>query len=92
MTYVSNAEVGQMPVKRMETSDKLSVGQQLESVFLAQMLKISGVGKTPDSFGGGAGEDQFSSFLQEAQAREMVRAGGLGLAAYFDQALKAKTE
>lgn len=62
----------------------LTKGQQLESVFLAEMLKSAGVGKTPDSFGGGAGEDHFSSFLRDAQAREMVRAGGLGLANYFD--------
>ncbi len=65
----------------------MSTGEKLESVFLAEMLKAAGVGKSPESFGGGAGEDQFASFLREAQAREMVRAGGLGLAAHFDAAI-----
>lgn len=88
MTIITNTEGPTVQAKTITADQKLSVGQQLESVFLAQMLKISGVGKTPDSFGGGVGEDQFSSFLQDAQAREMVRAGGLGLAAHFDKALK----
>ncbi len=70
----------------------LTIGQQLVSVFIAEMLKAGGVGKTPDSFGGGIGEDQFSSFLRDAQAREMVRAGGLGLALHFDQAMTGPSE
>lgn len=92
MTIITNTESVLSASKNFETRQKLTVGQQLESVFLAQMLKISGAGKTPNSFRGGAGEDQFSSFLQEAQAREMVRAGGLGLAEFFDQSLKGQTE
>lgn len=70
-----------------QTRNELTTGQKLESVFLSEMLKAAGVGKSSESFGGGAGEDQFSSFLVEAQAREMVRAGGLGLASYFDLAI-----
>ena len=70
----------------------LTTGQQLESVFLAEMLKISGVGKAPETFGGGAGEDQFASFLRDAQAREMVRAGGIGLAAHFDLSISEATK
>ena len=70
-----------------QTHNELTTGQKLESVFLSEMLKAAGVGKSSESFGGGAGEDQFSSFLVEAQAREMVRAGGLGLASYFDLAI-----
>ena len=62
--------------------------QKLESVFLAEMLKASGFGKTQDSFGGGAGEDQFQSFLVQAQAEEMVRAGGIGLAESLFMALR----
>jgi hypothetical protein len=71
---------------------ELSVGQKLEAVFLSEMLKASGVGETPSAFGGGVGEDQFASFLRDAQAREMVRAGGLGLALHFDQAIKEAVE
>ena len=66
----------------------MDVAQKLEASFLSEMLKSAGVGKTPDSFGGGAGEDQFSSFLRQAQADEMVKAGGIGLAQSLFEALK----
>lgn len=62
--------------------------QQLEAAFLAEMLKSAGVGKTPESFGGGAGEDQFASFLRQAQAEDMAKAGGIGLAEALFEALK----
>jgi len=51
----------------------------MEAAFLAEMFKSAGLGAPRDSFGGGAGEEQFGSFLREAQAAEMVRAGGIGL-------------
>jgi Rod binding domain-containing protein len=53
--------------------------QELEATFLAEMLKASGLGKARESFGGGAGEDQFSGFLLTEQSRLMVEQGGLGL-------------
>lgn len=52
---------------------------ELETAFLTEMLKSAGFGKARDSFGGGAGEDQFSSLLVRAQAEQMTRAGGIGL-------------
>lgn len=61
---------------------------QLEAAFLSEMLKASGIGKTPESFGGGAGEDHFSSFLRDAHAKEIAKAGGLGLAQHFERILK----
>lgn len=64
--------------------------QELEANFLAEMLKSAGVGKTPEAFGGGAGEDQFSSFLRLEQAREMARAGGIGLAESLYEAMKER--
>ena len=59
----------------------------LEAQFLAEMLKSAGVGKTPEAFGGGTGEDQFGSFLREAQARQMAEAGGIGLAEALFEAM-----
>lgn len=53
---------------------------QLEASFLAEMLRSVGLGATPAGFGGGAGEDQFASFLVQEQAKAMVKAGGIGLA------------
>lgn len=54
--------------------------QQLEAVFLAEMLACAGVEAGAQAFGGGAGEEQFASFLRQEQAMAMVRSGGTGLA------------
>ena len=64
--------------------------QKLEATFLAEMLKSAGLGATRDAFGGGIGEDQFSSFLRDAQAREMAAAGGIGLAEALFEAMKVR--
>lgn len=63
---------------------------QLEATFLAEMLKSAGFGESRESFGGGVGEDQFGSFLREAQALEIARAGGIGLAEALFEALKVR--
>jgi Rod binding domain-containing protein len=62
--------------------------EELEANFLAEMLKSAGVGKTPETFGGGAGESQFSSFMRLEQARAMAQSGGIGLAEVIFQSLK----
>lgn len=74
----------------VNTSDaKLrKAAEKLEASFLAEMLKSAGYGKARDSFGGGAGEEHFSSFLVDAQAEQMVRAGGIGLAEHIFSSLK----
>lgn len=54
--------------------------QDLEASFLSEMLKLTGVGKPSESFGGGTGEEQFTSFLTDEYAHAMVQAGGIGLA------------
>jgi len=66
--------------------------QKLEASFLAEMLKSAGLGQTPQAFGGGSGEDQFSSFLRQAQADTMVDAGGIGLAQSLFEALKERAD
>lgn len=63
---------------------------ELEATFLAEMLKSAGMGETRSGFGGGAGEEQFSSFLVREQALEMARAGGIGLAETIFNALKER--
>ncbi len=68
------------------------VTRALEASFLAEMLRSAGLGKTPESFGGGAGEDQFSSLLVQAQAEEMVKRGGIGLAETLFHALKEQMD
>ncbi|MEP5731435.1 MAG: rod-binding protein [Sulfitobacter sp.] len=64
--------------------------EKLEAAFLAEMLKSAGLGKTSEEFGGGAGEDQFSSLLVEQHALAMVRAGGIGLSESIFDALKER--
>ncbi|WP_371832366.1 rod-binding protein [Rhodalgimonas zhirmunskyi] len=67
-----------------------SAAQNLEATFLSEMLKSAGLGESRESFGGGLGEDQFASFLRDEQAKEMTKAGGIGLAESLYQALKDK--
>jgi len=58
----------------------LKVARDLEASFLSVMLRQAGAGAPRGSFGGGAGEEQFASFLTEAYARGMADRGGIGLA------------
>jgi Rod binding domain-containing protein len=69
-----------------------AAAEKLESAFLAEMLKSAGVGEPRESFGGGAGEEQFASFLRQAQADEMVKAGGIGLAEAVFNSLKERSD
>lgn len=64
---------------------------ELEATFLAEMLKAAGLDKARSSFGGGAGEDQFSSFLLQEQARKMALSGGVGLSETLFNAMMEKT-
>lgn len=66
--------------------------QSLEAAFLAEMLSFSGLGESPEGFGGGIGEDQFASFLREEQAKMMVARGGIGLAEQIFESLKERAK
>lgn len=70
----------------------LDAAQKLEATFLAEMLKSAGMGAQEGAFGGGIGEEQFTSFLRDAQAEAMVFAGGIGLAESLFNAMKAKLD
>lgn len=67
-----------------------AASKKLEATFLAEMLKSAGLGAQEGSFGGGIGEEQFTSYLRDAQAKEMVEAGGIGLAEALFNAMKAR--
>lgn len=64
--------------------------QELEASFLAEMLGHAGLNTPSDTFGGGIGEDQFSSFLRAEQAKAMVAKGGIGLAQHLFEALSQR--
>jgi len=62
----------------------------MEASFLAEMLKSAGYGAPRESFGGGAGEEQYASFMVRAHAEQIVEAGGIGLAEHLFEALKER--
>lgn len=64
--------------------------QDFEAAFLAEMLKSAGYGAPRENFGGGAGEDVFSSLLVREQAQALAETGGIGLAEHVYRALLAR--
>lgn len=70
----------------------MHTAKELETAFLSEMLSFSGLGEVSEGFGGGAGEEQFASFLRAEQGRLMVEQGGVGLAAMIFDQLKSATE
>jgi peptidoglycan hydrolase FlgJ len=69
----------------------MAKAEELEATFLSEMLAHSGLGEMQGTFGGGAGEEQFASFLRQEQARLMVESGGIGLAEMIFRSM-ARTE
>ncbi|NCQ24534.1 MAG: hypothetical protein COW54_15425 [Rhodobacteraceae bacterium CG17_big_fil_post_rev_8_21_14_2_50_63_15] len=55
------------------------------------MLKSARFGEQDNSFSGSSGEDQFASFQRDALARDMVRAGGIGLTEIILKSLMEKS-
>ncbi|WP_300515738.1 rod-binding protein [Aliiroseovarius sp.] len=92
MTSISPISAGAHPPAPTQDDKMMQAARDLEANFLAEMLKSAGLGKTPDLFGGGSGEDQFGSFLRMAQAEQMVEAGGIGLAESLFEALKERAD
>ncbi len=75
-------------------ADRITVlretAKAFEASFLAEMLKNTGLGKSRESFGGGAGEDAFGSLLITEQASLMAESGGIGLAEHIFNSLAAR--
>lgn len=65
--------------------------QELEVRFMAEMLRHGGLGAPPETANGGIGEEQFASFLREAQARAVTEAGGIGLAEMIFRSLEQRS-
>ena len=81
-----------LPDYIQEDAKLREAAQQLEATFLSEMLKSAGVGAPREAFGGGTGEEQFAAFLREAQAIEIVSAGGIGLAQALFEAMKVRLD
>ncbi len=70
---------GDSSARAERASELREVAKAFEASFLSEMLKASGLGKSRSEFGGGAGEDAFSSMMVDEQAALMVEQGGIGL-------------
>ena len=93
MTTISTPQIGgPLPNQLSGDAALREAAVSLEASFLAEMLKAAGLGETRGSYGGGAGENQFSSFLVQEQAMHMARAGGIGLAETIYHAMRARDD
>lgn len=66
-------------------SEKGMTANRLEQAFLEEMLKYCGPAARQGEFGGGAGEDQFNSFLTREYAARLSGRLNLGLDAALGQ-------
>jgi peptidoglycan hydrolase FlgJ len=81
------------PVRsRPDDAQIMRVARELEANFLSVMLREAGVGAPRATFGGGAGEEQFASFLTDAYAERISDRGGIGLAEHLFRALKEASD
>jgi len=64
--------------------------EAFETAFLAEMLKHTGINRTPETAGGGAGEEAFASFLTGEYARLIAARGGIGIAEQIFNAIRQK--
>ncbi|MDB6181047.1 flagellar biosynthesis protein FlgJ [Paracoccus fistulariae] len=79
MQIVATAnDVGARPAQR-------SAADQLEAAFLEEMLKYCGPSARSGAFGGGAGEEQFSSYLTQEYAAILAAKLDLGLSSLDDE-------
>lgn len=58
--------------------------ERLETAFLSEMLNIAMPAQGDSPFGGGSGESQFASFLNEQYAGALAARLDLGLTAKLD--------
>ncbi len=79
-----------MKVNQISTAPALmaparAASEQLEQAFLEEMLKYCGPKSLSGAFGGGIGEDQFSSFLIQEQAVALAGRMDLGFGGWVAQ-------
>ncbi len=81
------AALPRMPEAATQNDSRLrAAAEDLEASFIAEMLRAAGAEKAGGTSESG-GESPFASFLLDARAREIARAGGLGLAEVLFQSL-----
>lgn len=88
MTPISTPAAQTPDARRVAELRAVSV--RFEAAFLTQVLDLAGVGKAPEGFDGGAGEDAFRGHMLAEQGRIMAESGGIGLAESIFQSLLQK--
>ena len=88
----SQAAAGRPAAPSPEETAARKAAEDFEAAFLGEMLKYTGLNAASKSFGGGAGEEAFASFLTDEYARLLAARGGIGLAEQVFQLLKQRTE
>lgn len=92
MEIVANVTSGKLEPNRTPQDNQYKIAQEFEASFLTEMLKYTGINKTSESFGGGAGEDAFSSMLSAAYADALVDSGGIGITEIVYQSILEKSQ
>lgn len=72
------------PIPALPARPQPVPADRLEQAFLEEMLKYCGPRAAEGAFGGGIGEDQFSSFLTREYAAVLAAQLDLGLANRMD--------
>ena len=83
----------QLPPITPDTSREATLrvkAQELEATFLSEMLSYTGIDTQSESFSGGHGEEQFTSFLRQEHAQAIAAKGGIGLAEQLFQSLTSR--
>ncbi len=74
------------PPLQIQNAPLWRAAQKMETAFLTEMLKYTGLGET------GGEPSPFLSFMQEAQAEALVQAGGVGLSESLFHAMAEKAD
>lgn len=78
----NNADAAYKAAQTPKNMDEIDhAAQEMEAVFLSQMLThmFEGI-ETDDTFGGGQAEDIYKSMLTQEYGKLMAQSGGIGLA------------
>lgn len=73
---------------RDRDSQLRAAAEEFEAAFLTEMLKNTGINSVSSDFGGGHGEEAFSTLLTQEYARILAESGGIGLAEQIFESLK----
>lgn len=86
-----STSVASQPLERTARPDRdektWNAAVAFEAGFLAEMLNSTGLNSVEGSFGGGPGEEAFSSLLTRSYAEKLSENGGIGLAEHVYRAL-----